>query len=494
MNAPASQRPRLLRAKSSANCGSCENTAPPNLNMNVQAGDRASCKLPLGGGGGNILQPQGSVSYAPPATQAIKGGRPGLASSGGLGGFGSWAPGIQAQACQPRAPLTSVLGEITNHGQPGGLRAPLACSLSCQPQPRQGAPPPAAAAVRPAGDQAGPPSPTSTHEGEHPMHVDSDEPPQLSCEDNAEEAGEYLPDIFARLRGSEAEFMPCATYMESQAHVNARMRGILVDWLVDVHKKYKLRPETLYLAVSLMDRFLERRSTPRKQLQLVGVTGLLVAGKFEELYPPQVQDLVFVTDKTYTADEVRLMEVEMLKELDFKVCQPTAVHFLDLFQRANATSCADAACDAETHRHLVHYLLELTLSDHRYLRFAPSHLAASAVLLSNKLLRREPHWPAEVSRASGMREQEVTGCAKEMCTLVEFADRSPLQAVRKKYAHARHCAVAKIDWASGPSAPQAALPAVATGGPGSSWAWSDVACDGPVPLQPQPLSARRRED
>merc|ERR1719356_365155 len=143
---------------------------------------------------------------------------------------------------------------------------------------------------------------------------------------------DYLSDIYRVLQDDEAKCPVRPNFMDKQPHVNPKMRAILVDWLIDVHKKYKLRPETLFLAIGLIDRFLEKRSTSRRHLQLVGVTALLIAAKFEELYPPQINDFVYVTDKAYSKEEVLRMEVSMLTVLDFKICRPTAAHFMDRYQ------------------------------------------------------------------------------------------------------------------------------------------------------------------
>ena len=87
--------------------------------------------------------------------------------------------------------------------------------------------------------------------------------------------------------------------MSKQTDINAKMRAILIDWLVEVHLKFKLVAETLYLTVSLIDRFLEREQIPRNKLQLVGVTAMFVACKYEEVFPPACSDFVFVSDKLY---------------------------------------------------------------------------------------------------------------------------------------------------------------------------------------------------
>ena len=66
------------------------------------------------------------------------------------------------------------------------------------------------------------------------------------------------------------------------------MRAILIDWLVEVHLKFKLVPETLYLTVNLIDRYLEKVEVMREKLQLIGVTAMLIASKYEEIYAPEV--------------------------------------------------------------------------------------------------------------------------------------------------------------------------------------------------------------
>lgn len=79
------------------------------------------------------------------------------------------------------------------------------------------------------------------------------------------------------------------------------MRGILLDWLVDVHLKFKLLPDTLFITINLIDRYLDKVPIPRTKLQLVGVASLFIACKYEEVYSvPHIKDLVYVCDKAYT--------------------------------------------------------------------------------------------------------------------------------------------------------------------------------------------------
>lgn len=247
---------------------------------------------------------------------------------------------------------------------------------------------------------------------------------------------EYAGDIYRALSREERTFAPRPNYMEFQSDVNGKMRSILVDWLVQVHIKYNCKSDnTLFLAVNILDRFLDKQQLVRKQLQLCGITSLLIAAKFEEIFPPEVRDLVYITANGCSKEDIMQMEVAILTALQFNLCTPLVPHFAERYQRANGCT--------EAHRHLVQYLLELTLPDVKMVKYAPSHLSAAAVYLSNKLLRRPVAWSPAMVQETQLAEKALKACAREICGLFEQADRSHLQAVRLKFSGAKHCRVAK---------------------------------------------------
>lgn len=251
-----------------------------------------------------------------------------------------------------------------------------------------------------------------------------------------QEVAEYVPQIVAQLFQDEMAFMPRPNFMESQADINGKMRAILIDWLVEVHMKYRLRHETLFLAINLIDRYLALEPVPRKRLQLIGVAGMFVAAKFEEIDPPRVNDFVYITDNTYTKNDILGMECTMLSALGFQVVVPTAVHFLHHLLQANR-------CDGP-HGELARYLLELALVDLRMVKHAPSRLVSAALLLSNELLGRPSVWPDIMAQQSRHAEQALRACAEEMRALLRAAPTSSLQAVRKKYMLQQHHSVARM--------------------------------------------------
>lgn len=118
-------------------------------------------------------------------------------------------------------------------------------------------------------------------------------------------------------------------YLETmQRDVNPKMRAILIDWLVEVAEEYKLCADTLYQCVNYIDRFLSLQVTQRSQLQLVGVTCMWVAAKYEEIYPPNVADFCYITDNTYSRQQLVYMEEVVLKQLGYELTVPTSKTFL----------------------------------------------------------------------------------------------------------------------------------------------------------------------
>ena len=76
-----------------------------------------------------------------------------------------------------------------------------------------------------------------------------------------------------------------------------------------VHDKFDLMGETLFLTVNLIDRFLSQQTVVRKKLQLVGLVAMLLACKYEEVSVPVVGDLILISDKAYSRKEVLEMVV-----------------------------------------------------------------------------------------------------------------------------------------------------------------------------------------
>lgn len=175
--------------------------------------------------------------------------------------------------------------------------------------------------------------------------------------------------------------------MSKQTDINEKMRAILIDWLVEVHLKFKLMVETLYLTINVIDRYLEKETITRNKLQLVGVTAMFLASKYEEIYAPECRDFVYISDKAYTREQILGMEGTILAKLNFQLTTPNAYVFLKRFCKV-AGVIVNPRSKTEL---LAHYLVELTLQEYKMLKYLPSMAAAASVYLALKTMG-QPCW------------------------------------------------------------------------------------------------------
>ncbi|KAK0605883.1 hypothetical protein LWI29_031775 [Acer saccharum] len=145
---------------------------------------------------------------------------------------------------------------------------------------------------------------------------------------------EYVDELYMFYKATEDESR-VHDYMVSQPCINAKMRTILADWLIEVHSRYQLMPETLYLSINIIDRYLSMKTITRRELQLVGISSMLTACKYEEGYAPQVNDFVFLTDYAYGGVEIRVMEKAILEQLGWYLTVPTPYVFLVRYIKAS---------------------------------------------------------------------------------------------------------------------------------------------------------------
>ncbi|KAK6486634.1 cyclin-A1-like [Huso huso] len=238
---------------------------------------------------------------------------------------------------------------------------------------------------------------------------------------------EYSGDIHLNfyVKAKYVRFRPKISYMKKQPDITNSMRIILVDWLVEVGEEYKLHSETLYLAVNYLDRFLSCMAVLRGKLQLVGTAAVLLASKYEEIYPPEVDEFVYITDDTYTKKQVLRMEHLLLKVLAFDLTVPTINQFLNSFLKMT-----DVCSKTEN---LALYVAELSLMEvDPFLKYLPSQIAAAAYCLANYTINRK-FWPESLTSFTGYTVVEVVPCLSDLHKMYLSAESWPQQAIREKY-------------------------------------------------------------
>lgn len=205
----------------------------------------------------------------------------------------------------------------------------------------------------------------------------------LDKEDEADPlmVSEYVVEIFDYLRQLEMQTMPNPNYIDTQRDLAWKMRGILMDWLIQVHARFRLLPETLFLAVNVVDRFLSTRVVSLVRLQLVGITAMFIAAKYEEILAPSVTNFIYCSDSTYTEKDILDAEKYILRSIDYNLSYPNPINFL---RRSSKADNYDLQV-----RTVAKYLVEISCVDWRMLPHPPSKIAAAGMWFARLILEKD---------------------------------------------------------------------------------------------------------
>ncbi|KAL3533492.1 hypothetical protein ACH5RR_007013 [Cinchona calisaya] len=246
---------------------------------------------------------------------------------------------------------------------------------------------------------------------------------------------EYVEDLYKFYKLAESESR-VGDYMHSQPEINEKIRAILIDWLTEVHHKFELNPETLYLTINIIDRYLAVKTIPREELQLLGMSAMLVASKYEEIWAPEVNDFVCMSDRAYTHKQVLHMEKRILGGLEWYLTVPTPYVFLVRFIKA---SIPDSSME-----NMVYFLAELGMMNYATIIYCPSMIAASAVYAARCILNKSPLWDETLKLHTGFSEPQLLDCAKQLVSYHSMAADHKLKAIYRKYSSSEREAVALL--------------------------------------------------
>jgi len=262
---------------------------------------------------------------------------------------------------------------------------------------------------------------------------------QNAAEDKASDylVGHYVDSIYQYLRYLEVKHAIPQHYLDEHEEVNAKMRSILVDWLVQVHKRFKLESDTLYLTIGILDRYLSSCETIKKnEMQLIGITSLMIACKSEEILFPDIEDYVYICDNAYKSEQILKKELEIFQTLEFNIGQPMSISFLRRYSSAGGV-------DARQHA-MAKYLLELSLVDYDLMSFMPSILAAGALNLSMKLIGGA-EWTDILTHYSEYSDSDLSHVVNLMSKAlyqIEYTKRGQkFCAVKKKFQQPKLCEI-----------------------------------------------------
>lgn len=245
---------------------------------------------------------------------------------------------------------------------------------------------------------------------------------------------EYIPEIWRSLKTSEncLACMPKYDSLLNQTDINFDMRAILIDWIIDVHKNYRLFPETLYICISIIDRYLTKKQILRTKLQLLGTTALFISSKYEEIVYPCIEEFTKVTDDAYNKEEVLQMENEIFQLLEFDLTYPSAYRFFEIISLNYNFSEVEFFYGC--------YLLDYFLISPNSNKYFPSVIALAVVLLILKMKNYENYRDLYSLTDSLEGQRLVKQCAKEIYEFPSTCKNFNLHSVFNKYSSSNyHC-------------------------------------------------------
>ncbi|KAG5237320.1 cyclin-B3 [Salix suchowensis] len=271
---------------------------------------------------------------------------------------------------------------------------------------------------------------------EHGEVIELEKLPSIDDTFNQLEVAEYVDEIYEYYWLLEVQNLSLENYLGIHTDITPQMRGIVINWLIEVHFKFELMPETLYLMVTLLDRYLSQVEIKKSELQLVGLTALLLASKYEDFWHPRIKDLISISAESYTRGQMLVMEKLFLKKLKFRLNEPTPYVFMLRFLKAAQT---DLKLE-----HLAFYLIELCLVEYKALKFKPSMLCASAIYVARSTLQISPAWTPLLTRHARYQVSQIRDCAEMILRIQKAARTSQLRVTYEKYMRSDLSGVAAI--------------------------------------------------
>ena len=248
---------------------------------------------------------------------------------------------------------------------------------------------------------------------------------------NLQRAKEYLEEIHGHMKSLESKGIALSNYMSLiQTDINEKMRIILINWLIEVHFKFHLLNETLFICINIIDRYLSQKNINRKYLQLLGITSLFIASKYEEIYAPSAKDLIFMTDNAYKIEEMIKMENEILGVLKFELTFPTSLRFLELY--------GDFLKLDEINLFRCYYLNEVSLICYNLCGVCPSLIACACLYINLKsnIMVFKGYNEEELFRITGYKKTELNNCLNILINALVKMDEpnNKFISIKKKYA------------------------------------------------------------
>ena len=220
---------------------------------------------------------------------------------------------------------------------------------------------------------------------------------------------EYSKEIFSFLKSNEKLNMPIYKNINlNKTEISEKSRKILIDWIISVHAKFNLLPNTLFLTINLIDRIIEKNVAYINSFQLLGTTALHIAAKYEEIYPPEINDYIFISNKAFSKEDVIEMENFILDKLNFDILCISPYLFLDRLYFISRENNIDVY-------YLSSMFIEFSFLSIEIMKNKQSLIAASMFYLALKFIypKKNKVWNNKLQIHTGYKEHKIKSVIKD---------------------------------------------------------------------------------
>ena len=249
---------------------------------------------------------------------------------------------------------------------------------------------------------------------------------------------DYGEDIFKHIKREEklnvCDYSKDIFGLQDKKFFNEKNRGIIYQWLVKNNHKWKLNDDTVFMAMNIMDRYISKNKVENSEFQLVGISSYLIASKYEDIYPPYIEDLSQICNFIYTSDDIIKKEYEILSRLKFDILYNSSYKFLTFLH---------AIVEKENTKllYLAQFILELSLENLEILKFSQSKRALAALLLAKKIMQIKRSWN-DLRLYYDYKESEIINIQKKMIFLLSNAMKNKgKNSIFEKYESSRYKSV-----------------------------------------------------
>ena len=249
---------------------------------------------------------------------------------------------------------------------------------------------------------------------------------------------EYIDDIYGNLLMEEQAYCesntkinPC--YMANQKHISTDMRCILVNWLIEVHFQLQYKDSTLFLCISLIDRYLSYNTIERVNYQLLGIAALFISCKQEEITIPNPKDFLFLTENAYTLEQMFAMESELLHFTNFYLLIPTTLDFVMIHIKKHNLSNKE--------KHFALYLITCVLNEYKLLKYTNSIISCAVMYITHKLFSKNNYqifmdtnlYTCPNNTDNHKHSETFKQCILDICYCVDTSSNSEYTATKVKF-------------------------------------------------------------